>query len=183
MLLHPTHNNEYFFDRNGRAFHYIMEYYRTGQLHYPPPKYSLVCCEELEAELDFFQIPIPQHLIPPPKIVKSEDPAAATVDRFIEMLQSVIREIRANLETKVEVIFPWRSRSKFSVDPDISTLTDIIRPFDVTGYNVLEAFGNQIGKYLVRTVTGLVWVLNERDASTNFPPRFYSFYCICRQFT
>ncbi|CAG8531717.1 347_t:CDS:2 [Ambispora gerdemannii] len=34
QILHPIdkENNEYFFDRNGRAFHYIMEFYRTGQL-------------------------------------------------------------------------------------------------------------------------------------------------------
>ncbi|CAG8453691.1 1015_t:CDS:2 [Paraglomus brasilianum] len=173
MLLHPTNNNEYFFDRNGRAFHYIIEYYRTGRLRYPPPKYSLVSCEELETELDFFQIPIPQHLVLTPKDSKPKDPAAVTVNSFISMLQAVVREIRANLETKVEVIFPWRDRSKFSVEPDIAAITDLIRPFDVTGYNVLEAFGNQIGKYLKKTVSGLIWILNERDASANYPPRFY----------
>ncbi|CAG8677184.1 4666_t:CDS:2, partial [Ambispora gerdemannii] len=36
-LLHPTNGNEYFFDRNGKIFHYVMEYYRTGQILWRPP--------------------------------------------------------------------------------------------------------------------------------------------------
>ncbi|CAG8637351.1 7412_t:CDS:2, partial [Ambispora gerdemannii] len=31
-LLHQTNNNEYFIDRNGHAFYYILEFYRTGKI-------------------------------------------------------------------------------------------------------------------------------------------------------
>ncbi|CAG8813362.1 1371_t:CDS:1, partial [Racocetra fulgida] len=35
-MLHPTNGNEYFIDRNGYAFHYVMEYYRTGSIIWSP---------------------------------------------------------------------------------------------------------------------------------------------------
>ncbi|PKK65343.1 hypothetical protein RhiirC2_755233, partial [Rhizophagus irregularis] len=35
-MLHPVNGNEYFIDRNGHAFHYIMEYYRTGNIVWRP---------------------------------------------------------------------------------------------------------------------------------------------------
>ncbi|CAG8504856.1 22815_t:CDS:2 [Cetraspora pellucida] len=35
-LLHPTNENEYFFDRNGNAFRYIMTFYRTGKIQLSP---------------------------------------------------------------------------------------------------------------------------------------------------
>src|SRR5436190_16880224 len=35
-MLHPINGNEYFIDRNGHAFHYIMEYYRTGNIVWRP---------------------------------------------------------------------------------------------------------------------------------------------------
>ncbi|CAI2169484.1 1794_t:CDS:2 [Funneliformis geosporum] len=34
-MLHPTNVNEYFFDRDGYIFRYILQYYRTGQVHWP----------------------------------------------------------------------------------------------------------------------------------------------------
>src|ERR1044072_9054129 len=67
-LLHPTNDNEYFIDRNGRAFHYILEFYRTGEILWPSygdgDNETRICCcalvtrEELLKELDYFQIPI-----------------------------------------------------------------------------------------------------------------------------
>ncbi|CAG8512793.1 4940_t:CDS:2 [Ambispora gerdemannii] len=60
-LLKPKNGNEYFFDRNGRAFYYIMEYYRTGKLSFPTHADNnssglRVSRSEIESELDYFQI-------------------------------------------------------------------------------------------------------------------------------
>src|ERR1051325_5502487 len=34
-MVHPTNGNEYFFDRDGHLFRYILQYYRTGKVHWP----------------------------------------------------------------------------------------------------------------------------------------------------
>ncbi len=41
--------NEYFFDRHPGVFSQILNYYRTGKLHYP----TFVCGPLFEAELEF----------------------------------------------------------------------------------------------------------------------------------
>ena len=60
-LLKPINDNEYFFDRNGRAFHYIMEYYRTGECLWnlsmgKTENGALMTRKEFEKEMDYFQI-------------------------------------------------------------------------------------------------------------------------------
>ncbi len=42
--------NEYFFDRHPGVFSQILNYYRTGKLHYP----TNVCGPLFEAELEYF---------------------------------------------------------------------------------------------------------------------------------
>ena len=44
--------NEYFFDRNPDIFKYILNYYRTGRLHFP----KIDCVSSFEHELAFFGI-------------------------------------------------------------------------------------------------------------------------------
>jgi hypothetical protein len=34
-MVHPTNGNEYFFDRDGHLFRYVLQYYRTGKVHWP----------------------------------------------------------------------------------------------------------------------------------------------------
>src|SRR6185369_11677900 len=60
-LSHPTNNNEYFIDRDGYVFRYVLQYYRTGKMIYPDRFQSFgISKEELLIEFDFFQIPIPR---------------------------------------------------------------------------------------------------------------------------
>ncbi|XP_078527786.1 voltage-gated potassium channel KCNC3-like [Lissotriton helveticus] len=44
--------NEFFFDRNPSVFGYVMEYYRTGRLHFP----SEICRSVFVEELEFWDI-------------------------------------------------------------------------------------------------------------------------------
>lgn len=43
----------YFFDRNPEIFSYILDYYRTGELHLP----KQICGASIRNELEFWQIP------------------------------------------------------------------------------------------------------------------------------
>ena len=58
-LVTYENGNEIFLDRNGRAFHYILEYYRTGKLLWREQVSSgcpnMITREEIEAEIDYFQ--------------------------------------------------------------------------------------------------------------------------------
>jgi hypothetical protein len=49
--------NEYFFDRNGYAFRYVLEYHRTGQILWTPSNESGVNLKEMILEYDYFEIP------------------------------------------------------------------------------------------------------------------------------
>ncbi|CAG8524854.1 9255_t:CDS:2 [Acaulospora morrowiae] len=67
-LLDLTDQNEYFFDRDGIIFRYIMQFYRTGEIFWPeetnfiisPTQNLHITRRELELELDYFQIPVPK---------------------------------------------------------------------------------------------------------------------------
>jgi hypothetical protein len=36
-LLHPTNENEYFIDRDGKLFRYILQFYRRNKIVWPEP--------------------------------------------------------------------------------------------------------------------------------------------------
>ena len=64
MILKSDDNKTYFIDRNGLAFYYIMEFYRTGKILWPgeiedqgSKMTKLVTTQQLEQELEYFQIP------------------------------------------------------------------------------------------------------------------------------
>ena len=54
IALKPTKSGTYFIDRDGKHFHYILNYLRTGELIIPQNKPHLVKMLLLEAE--FYQV-------------------------------------------------------------------------------------------------------------------------------
>lgn len=95
MTLKSDDNKTYFIDRNGYAFYYIMEFYRTGKILWPGEiknqesnMMKLVTIQQLELEIEYFQIPVDDDLS---LIYKS---AANGVD---EIISSLIRMIKIHL--------------------------------------------------------------------------------------
>lgn len=55
-LAKADEKGEYFWDRNGTLFEFILDFYRTGEVIYP----TIVSKEVFDKELDFWCIPIPK---------------------------------------------------------------------------------------------------------------------------
>ncbi|CAG8646433.1 15688_t:CDS:2 [Racocetra fulgida] len=152
-LLNPINEKEYFIDRDGNLFRYIIQYYRTGKLYWPlnnnssqyflesePQITTPISIQELEDELDFYQIPFKTQE-PPLNII------AERLDEFVTALMKVVREVTATYETE-----PYVKESAI-----IETIDKIIKPFGSVGYKFLHKYGMNIGRHLTKRISNLSW--------------------------
>ncbi|POG81634.1 BTB/POZ protein [Rhizophagus irregularis DAOM 181602=DAOM 197198] len=124
-LLHPTNDNEYFIDRNGKAFHYILEFYRTGEIIWPSQEdtdtkttnfccYTFVTRKELLKELDYFQIPM-KEMSPDKHNMSAEEEyklLAIKLDGFVKALLESICLARQDYQNILHVKFYDRLPTK-----------------------------------------------------------------------
>ncbi|CAG8576659.1 3351_t:CDS:2 [Ambispora leptoticha] len=131
-LLHPTNGNEYFIDRDGHLFWYIIQFYRTGKIYWPDERSSSNNCattlslhhhhnqipisrESLEDEMDYFQIPlIPRESdtisFTAASSIRSfssltPHPAVLKLDSFVAALREIIFELIAIFEKSIRITF------------------------------------------------------------------------------
>ena len=92
-----SNENEYFFDRNGKAFHYIMEYYRTGKILWTETN-NFITRQELQIEMDFFQISYEFPSLSPfyRKSIPQRQEILELLQNFIEALKACIGETSWN---------------------------------------------------------------------------------------
>ncbi|CAG8708996.1 7952_t:CDS:1, partial [Dentiscutata heterogama] len=121
--------------------------------------------QEVLAELDYFQIP---YTIPPKP--KEQYPPSSTLDSFILMLKSAMLTARDNFDIYVEIVFPQRNKSKFSVNPDAACIVNIVKPYAENGYAILDTFGDEIGIYLTKVIPNFTWSLQK---NTIYHPHRY----------
>ncbi|CAG8529062.1 5056_t:CDS:2 [Ambispora gerdemannii] len=152
-MLHPTNGNEYFIDRNGLAFRFILEYYRTGKVPWQDVNNGGgVTRLELEEELDYFQISSE----PPSGLNKfTFEEATEILDDFTRTMKQVIEEMRRNFRTVITIIFPVCDFDRFSVYPQLSSVLPLVEPFKENGSPILHNFGDPIKKHLHGEYPGL----------------------------
>ncbi|RIA92755.1 hypothetical protein C1645_764212 [Glomus cerebriforme] len=185
-LLHPTNENEYFIDRDGRLFRYILQFYRRNKIVWPEPGSEHISREELEEEFDYFQIPSShtsndsnELSAPPIKVSPITKLVSTKLDDFMLVLRQSIIEIctilsDTNLQrfnTVLTLTFSHENLisngiTSVNLKPKNDHLTRMLLksllPFGKLGYFLLDQFGEEIGKYLHRNIPEVTWELNHK---------------------
>ncbi|CAG8764213.1 5629_t:CDS:2 [Gigaspora margarita] len=158
-LLHTTNGNEYFFDRNGDAFRYIMTFYRDGKISCD--KNLMVNESELATEIDYFQIPSYVNHTDYDLAYKK---GAKILNEFIDLIENIVYENICLFETIVNIVFHKNGKQNINCT-NFDFLQDLtkkeFRRFDGTekntfkiGYRILNVYKNQIMKNLNYVLPG-----------------------------
>ncbi|CAG8541203.1 15820_t:CDS:2, partial [Acaulospora colombiana] len=186
-LIYATNGNEYFIDRNGCVFHYIMQFYRTGKVFWSEQNRgnTYVTYEELLEELDYFQIPvspISSAKISGPRSHRSRILSSTLAD-FVNSMDKVITVITdctdpndlldssSDYSWNINISFGKHERGMFSW---WATLNGKPLSFhegnepnfkSYKGFNwgckILKEFGDEIGDYFEENIEGLSWKVYE----------------------
>ncbi|CAB4419064.1 POZ domain-containing protein [Rhizophagus irregularis] len=184
-LADPNHENEFFLDRDGHLFHYIMQFYRTGKVPTIEQAIGLIpiTAQELDDELEYFKIPT----YPPssfsattlsPSLLSLRHKMIATeIDSFTSTLSNTLLTIssqfkkefffKRQFQIRFEISFHNNERiSDFNINPSVNSTikTQLQKSFDCfapLGYAILDRFGEEIGRYMTTTVQGCTWECNK----------------------
>ncbi|PKC63111.1 POZ domain-containing protein [Rhizophagus irregularis] len=160
MTLKSDDNKTYFIDRNGYAFYYIMEFYRTGKILWPGEiknqenMMKLVTIQQLEIEIEYFQIPFDDTFL-----FLVHKSAANVIDKII---LSLIQMIKIHLENFGDVISMLIKESsiEFSQDQNQPKL-ELLIPASQSAllHKFLKHNDKSIGNYLESKFShiNLVW--------------------------
>ncbi|CAG8508490.1 11774_t:CDS:2 [Ambispora gerdemannii] len=134
-----------------------------------PTTNTLITRQEIENEMDYFQIPAPIHepiIIPYPTLA-----AAKQLDAFIHSLKTCFTSIAQNFIDDISIMFYENRRlpqaSLKEVDNEnvkmliIELVDKLFRDFALVGFEILDRFGQDIGTYLMETLPGLAWKLTR----------------------
>ncbi|KAF0394262.1 BTB/POZ protein [Gigaspora margarita] len=168
-LLHPTKDNEYFFDRNGYAFRFIIEFYRTGKILWEDPitsnnnnsSSSMVTRNELYEEIEYFRIPYDINI--DSRRIRFKKRPAEVIDVFVLVLESIIdialQEWRGDV--KIYLYEDMISFKAFFDNEDVSSRqfagTNDFKIFKRMGYKILNSFAKNISEYFKKLISGLQW--------------------------
>ncbi|CAG8769441.1 29940_t:CDS:2 [Gigaspora margarita] len=144
-LRHPVNGNEYFFDRNGEIFTYIMEFYQIGKISWPIEfeKSTKITYKQLEQELDYFQIPYNKSTTICSLALEN---AIRTYRQLILAFEELIIYCCENLISEISL---YIRPGKIEIDHKESSLS--INSFKMNAYDILTYTTNQLGDHLSKT--------------------------------
>ncbi|CAB4381471.1 unnamed protein product [Rhizophagus irregularis] len=138
--------------------------YETHVSSLPSSYFPSISFEEIEAELDYFQIPFERPL-KPSSLSFTINPTVEKLDQFVYALRNVIREVMSICETEITVTFskngwppfmnlglPYKKEAIIVEDIDL-----LVKPFGCVGYTFLNKYGTDIGQYLRSEIPELSW--------------------------
>ncbi|RIB23838.1 BTB/POZ protein [Gigaspora rosea] len=153
-IKNSVNGNEYFFNRNGELFCYIMEFYRTGKLLFPTMYLwheDQITYQHFEEELDYFQIN-------KSKLFSSlaSQIAKNSIDRYISSLEQSIISNYISFNNKISLSISDINRSGNSV-------------CDYKAYDILTHMKEKIEKQLVETFfeLNLKWECQQKYDNIN----------------
>ncbi|CAG8442510.1 153_t:CDS:1, partial [Acaulospora morrowiae] len=168
-LIHPTNGNEYFFDRNSRVFHYILEFYRTGKIFLldeitGSKSSSLdITHQELIEEIKYFQVPLPRRDVP------TDQYHAELLDKFVDALKEGICEARYDFHNIFGAEFAPIGAGKkiFVTVPPEGNFKRLFEPFRYNGYKIIELFGKDIEVHIKSLFPDITFSIIEGEVEEN----------------
>jgi hypothetical protein len=184
-IIQPTNGNEYFLDRDGQLFRYILQYYRNDGKIYLPNSNQTISREELLAELDYFQIPTNSlfnergHTSTQPLNpfqIKTEDlnegtqstqtstgpmrPVSSTINlpSLINAFDKVISEMKRLQTSAIQIRF---GNGYVVVEPNKSSYEELFRPFEKAGLVMIRQSGSTIKRNFFLKYHEITWDQNE----------------------
>ncbi|CAG8711395.1 2002_t:CDS:2 [Ambispora leptoticha] len=146
--------DEHFFDRNGRTFHYILEYYRTGLIHIPREVNGTPTNHEVFRELEYFEII--------PSTMSYQDKAVTVrIDQIILFLRNIYFEMASDLTMVTNI--------RFHQDGTYYASLDVDRLIGACGYPILEKFGKDIESYFKSTFPQLETTFTHYPKGFTYP--------------
>ncbi|RIA82504.1 BTB/POZ protein [Glomus cerebriforme] len=149
-MIQPTNGNEYFIDRDGPSFRYILQYYRNnGKINWPNSN-QLVSTEDLMDELNYFQIPIPtqNHDSSSERTERTRTstkpmrptPSTASLPNFINAFDKVMEGMTSNRGTQTSHPFSFSGSSSMWYEaPETSASSTVAVEIRFgNGYIVIE---------------------------------------------
>ncbi|RHZ47234.1 hypothetical protein Glove_586g35 [Diversispora epigaea] len=158
-LLNPRNGNEYFFDRSGQIFHYVMQFYRTGKICYGDQ--IPLSLKEIETELDFFQIPrSTASAIDKVVITKATNLINAFKQLIKEVAEIYMKESSfKNFKAEMLILFLDNGQATVNVDKKgILGISDIFENTKNYAYNIMALYRDEIKSHLENEYPELTWV-------------------------